>query len=593
MAAAGHFLAAEIAAVDDQGHFVAVAVHPDGYFFSFVSRQVPVRQDMQDRLVRPPGLQVIRLVFGEAAIVQDAEFRTGGRILQRVGFAAVVEAGPVEQAGQPGPGRIELPAPFDAVIETVRSLGAAVERRHPAGSNIIVVNPARAAAGGFLRPERHPQRIISPVLVDRILEDIIVPGHIGSFQDLGAAAGSHHHGTGWIEPVAEPGHRPGDPFALLIPFNPPFFVADAPQQDAGVMAVTLDHLAERFQLRRIDAHQPRLFQDIHAQAVADVQQGGRSRIVGGADGIDAVALQLLDAIHIQRVGDGGTHTGMVLVDIHAVDAEHLAVDQDTPVGIDLDFRARTCGYRLRFPDGQPDMAVNAATFVEPAFLKARVGPDGHHVLTAVVQVFGNCIGRGSISTFLPAQPEAVDPDVRVAEDAVEAQRHGLAQRVGRDGEMLAVPAYAGGGIFPAHGLVAVAVAGLRRERQVHDPVVRQADLLPGAVIEIHGIGSGIVDGSRFREIIEVFRSPPEILLRRGGVTESELPAVVEQHFLRRQGHAEEKGRQQQWQSFHQARFNQSLKLRNLPDNPSAGPPHPDRRDADGRDPRPPRGRSAP
>ena len=215
-----------------------------------------------------------------------------------------------------------------------------------------------------------------------------------------------------------------------------------------------------------------------------------------------------------------------------MDADHLSVDQDPPVRIDFNLREMTLRLRGFRADGQPDVAVDARPLIEPAFLEGRICPDCDHVVATVIQVFRDVIGGRSIAALLPAQPEAVDPDVRVAEDAVETNGNGLSQRLGRHREMLAVPAHAGFRPLPTHGLVAMAVGSLRRERQVHHPVVRQLHRLPGTVVELHGIGTLIMDGRRFCEIVEVFRAASEIFRRRRSVAECELPAVVKQHLLR-------------------------------------------------------------
>ena len=69
----GHFLAAKFLSVDCQFHFIAVAVHPYIDAVAFMPFQVPVRQDMQHRFVRPPGLQIKGLIFREAAVIEHAE----------------------------------------------------------------------------------------------------------------------------------------------------------------------------------------------------------------------------------------------------------------------------------------------------------------------------------------------------------------------------------------------------------------------------------------------------------------------------------------------------------------------------------------
>ena len=253
--------------------------------------------------------------------------------------------------------------------------------------------------------------------------------------------------------------------------------------------------------------------------------------MGGTDGVEAVFLELLDAPDPQGVGNRSAHARGVLVDVRAADADRFPVHQNPAVGIERDDGKRQLRlFRFR-TNSQPDMPIDARPFVEPSLLKSSIHAYGHDVVGAIIQILSDIVTRCGIAAFLAAQPEAVHPDVRVAEDAVEPERHGLAERFGRDGEMLAVPAHTGLGPLPAHRLIAVAVRGFGRVRQVHDPVVRQLDLLPGRVVKIHRIRAFVVDGRRFGEIVEILRAAPEVLLRRGRIAEGELPAVVEQHFL--------------------------------------------------------------
>ena len=49
-----HLLSLQLLSVDGQLHLVAVAVHPDRDCLAFMSGQIPMRKDMQDRFVGPP-----------------------------------------------------------------------------------------------------------------------------------------------------------------------------------------------------------------------------------------------------------------------------------------------------------------------------------------------------------------------------------------------------------------------------------------------------------------------------------------------------------------------------------------------------------
>jgi len=73
MAVSGHRFAIQFLAVHSQFHFIAVAVYPNVDAITFVTLQIPVRKDVQHRLIRPPGLQIPGFVLGEATVVQNAE----------------------------------------------------------------------------------------------------------------------------------------------------------------------------------------------------------------------------------------------------------------------------------------------------------------------------------------------------------------------------------------------------------------------------------------------------------------------------------------------------------------------------------------
>ena len=69
----------------------------------------------------------------------------------------------------------------------------------------------------------------------------------------------------------------------------------------------------------------------------------------------------------------------------------------------------------------------------------------------------------------------------------------LAPVLRRDFQPLAIPAYAGCRILPAHTFVAVGMACRGLIREVGHPIVGQAYILPAAVVKLVGIWAGIVD----------------------------------------------------------------------------------------------------
>ncbi len=386
------------------------------------------------------------------------------------------------------------------------------------------------------------------MLVYGILEDVIVSGHIGPLDNLRTAAGGHHHRAGGIQAVNKLRHGGGDSPALVRPFYPPLFVADTPKDNAGMVFVPLYHAPERFQLGRVHAHQARFLHHVHAQGVANVQESLGEGIVGGADGIDTQRLQLFDFPHPKGVRDGHTHTGMVLVQVHALQLDSFSVNEDALLRRSA-YHARRHGFGLFLPYLQPYMPINAGPFVEPAFLHGSIGPDGEDILSPVVQVFRHRIFLRGVAALFSAQPEAVEPDVGIVKNAVKLHPDGFSGGIGREGEALAVPARGVLGIAPAHGLVAVALAGLRGEGKVRHPVVRKVHRLPGAVVKIHGVGALVVDGGRLGPVGEILRSAAEIGLLGSGVPQGETPALVQRYALGRR-----RQRQQQKEPYERKPF---------------------------------------
>ena len=98
-----HRFAAETLAVEEKFDFLAIAVSPDADFLPFLAGPVPVREHMQHRLIRPPGLQIIHAVLGKAADIENAVLRRDGRPAEGHRLAAIIEAGPDAHAGKEWP----------------------------------------------------------------------------------------------------------------------------------------------------------------------------------------------------------------------------------------------------------------------------------------------------------------------------------------------------------------------------------------------------------------------------------------------------------------------------------------------------------
>ena len=108
-----HGLAAQALAVQKELDGIRVAIDAHVDWLAFLSRPVPVRQQMHHRLHGPPGLQQIRIVLEKPAGIEHSELRTDGRPVERGGFSAIVKSSPVEQARGVGSGEVVAPAVFD------------------------------------------------------------------------------------------------------------------------------------------------------------------------------------------------------------------------------------------------------------------------------------------------------------------------------------------------------------------------------------------------------------------------------------------------------------------------------------------------
>ena len=89
----------------------------------------------------------------------------------------------------------------------------------------------------------------------------------------------------WIEQLRVFTHGSGNARALNGVLHTPLLVAIAPQDDRGVVAVAAYHILQQSQMLRIDARQSVFVDDQYTLAVADVEQGGRHRVVRCTVGI--------------------------------------------------------------------------------------------------------------------------------------------------------------------------------------------------------------------------------------------------------------------------------------------------------------------
>ena len=120
------------------------------------------------------------------------------------------------------------------------------------------------------------------------------------------------------------------------------FVAEAPFDDAGMVAVALHHscpaLDECAAVPRVVADagvvgvalDVRLVDHVHAQFVAEVVEGSVVGVVRGANGGDVVGAHHLEIGADIGRGERLTAVGMMVVAVHTVDPDRLAVHQQLP-----------------------------------------------------------------------------------------------------------------------------------------------------------------------------------------------------------------------------------------------------------------------
>ncbi len=174
---------------------------------------------------------------------------------------------------------------------------------------------------------------------------------------------------------------------------------------------------------------------------------------------------------------------------------------------------------------QPYVPVEAGALVEPALAQRRVHPHRQRVAPPHRRQVGQVEAERGVAAEVLPHILAVEKHHGVAEHAVELHPHALAGRLGRQGEDVAVPAHAGGGVVAPQRLAAVRhQLPVLVEGQLHRPVVRQLDRLPAAVV--------VVQPRRRRRPQRLGKGalpPPkaQVVGRHVGVAQPEAPAQVQ------------------------------------------------------------------
>ncbi len=224
---------------------------------------------------------------------------------------------------------------------------------------------------------------------------------------------------------------------------------------------------------------------------------------------------------------------------------HTRLDAQSALGVRLDVDPVLDDmHRTVFV--QPDVAIDAGAFVEPALAQRGIDAHGDDIGRRVrVQEVGDVDGKRRITAFVATDDIAVDHDDTGAEHAVEFQADATAHIGGIERKGLAVPTDAGFRIVAAQGLVAMVggivpddavVVGHQRDVLMHEgqfdrPVVRQVDQSPRRIVEL-GL-SGIAAVRPLLRIGTLVLAEIEILGLVVEMAEGEAPAFVQTQTLPR------------------------------------------------------------
>ena len=209
-------------------------------------------------------------------------------------------------------------------------------RHHAAGARLVEVDTSRAATAGLLRAKGTTLRVVLAMLFHGILQNVVIPGHVRRDEDGRPAAAGHDHGARGVDAVAIFAHGGGDARASLLPLDAPLFVAHAPQDDGGMVAVAANHALQEVDVLAVHARQAVFLNDQNAQRVAGSQHLRRHGVMGSAVGIAAELLELFQPVGLEGVGDAAPYARMVLVHVHALQLHMLAVQEEAFVWVECD-----------------------------------------------------------------------------------------------------------------------------------------------------------------------------------------------------------------------------------------------------------------
>ena len=213
-------------------------------------------EDVEHRLIGPSGFQIIGLVFGESAIVKDAEFTACCRPYHGIGLSTIVETRPPEHTTGPDVVAIELPTTLDDVFLTIRALFALqINALHPTLYRVSLIDVAGSTATGLLCTNHHPVGIGPVTIIDIVLYDIVIAVNINLFHHAKASTATIGIEARIIDGTGIVNHGPGNLLTLLIALYPPFLITDTPEGYRRVVAMINDHSFQQIQMLTIGSHQ--------------------------------------------------------------------------------------------------------------------------------------------------------------------------------------------------------------------------------------------------------------------------------------------------------------------------------------------------
>ena len=210
-------------------------------------RPIPVRLEVEDGFIGPPGAVEMGDVLGETAGVEDAEVRVDVRplVIGR-GFAAVVEAGPDE-------GTAEIRA-FGIVLHPcLRSAGPAGKPRLAlvcvaiAQGIILLIDPASGGMAAFLAADyRLPREALVEIVKAAAELEVVSALHVHHAGEALAPSAVHGEGRGpgRIEASGSVLEHRGDAGAGVAFLDRHFLISKAPDGHRWMIAVAADEAVE-------------------------------------------------------------------------------------------------------------------------------------------------------------------------------------------------------------------------------------------------------------------------------------------------------------------------------------------------------------